>query len=102
MEDIICGIEYGIRGLPNNKKYVIRKDYAIFLRKDKPLQRNISKPDFKVVKILNNIPNIFILKCDKGGVVVILDREEYHRKILDHLCNSGSYKNNSKNPLKSL
>ena len=43
-----------------------------------------------------------VLKADKGGAAVILDRKDYRDKMLDHLCNSGSYKKLSKNPLKKV
>jgi len=43
-----------------------------------------------------------VLNSDKGGVVVILDKEDYHQKILDHLCNNGSYENLSKYPVRKI
>ena len=40
------------------------------------------------------------LKANKGSTVVILDKYDYIRKMLDHLHNSGSYKKLNKNHLK--
>ncbi len=46
--------------------------------------------------------DILVLKADKGGATVILKKDDYRRKMLDHLHNSGSYKKLAKNPLKKI
>ena len=51
---------------------------------------------------MNKNSNIVILKEDKGGAAVILDKEDYWKKMLDHLNNSGSYRKLDKNPLKKI
>jgi len=43
------------------------------------------------LKTLRNDDNIVILKVDKGGAIVIMDKEDYNLKMRDHLYNSGSY-----------
>jgi len=45
---------------------------------------------------------IVILKADKGGASIILDKVDYLKKMLDHLCNSGSYKKLINTPLKRI
>ena len=57
---------------------------------------------FEALKSLNNNKDIVVLKADKGGATVILNREDYRMKMLDHLENSGSYKKLAKNPLKKI
>lgn len=52
----------------------------IILRNDETPKSNINKPKFEALKALNNNPGIVILKADKGGSVIILNREDYHRK----------------------
>ena len=74
----------------------------MILRKAKPPKSNISKLEFEALKSLNSNPNIVVLKADKGGATVILNKEDYHNKMLDHLLNSGSYKKLDKNPLKKV
>lgn len=43
---------------------------------------NISEFDFDILKCLINNSDIVVFKMDKGGVVVIMDRDEYERKII--------------------
>ena len=90
IQDIIFYIEYGIRDLPDNTKYIIRQDCIMVLKKSKPPKSNLSKLEFEALKSLNNNKDIVSLKADKGGSTVILNREYYRNKMLDHLLNSGS------------
>ena len=54
------------------------------------------------LKSLNQNKDIVVLKADKGGAAVILNRDDYRMKMLDHLQNSGSYKKLPNNPLKKI
>lgn len=49
IEDIICDVECGIRGLPDNIKDTIRQDCVIVLRKAKPPNNNIRKDEFNTL-----------------------------------------------------
>lgn len=80
IDEMICNNEYGIRDLPNNVKEVIRQDCAIVLRKAKPPKRNLTKLEFLALKALRDNPDIFILKSDKGRIVIILDKSDYVKK----------------------
>eukprot|EP00253_Pinus_taeda_P003009 PITA_03009 len=102
VKDIICDVEFSIKNLPDKTKDTIRQDCVVALRRAKPPQTNISKAEFEALKTLNQNRDVIVLKADKGGAVVILDRKDYRNKMLDHLCNSGSYKKLSKNPLKRV
>ena len=102
MDDIICDIEFGIRGLPNRIKDTIRKDCVVVLRKAKPPKSNLSKEESIALRSLNQNKDIIVIKADKGGAAVILNRVDYRSKMLDHLHNSGSYKKLPKNPLKKI
>ena len=74
----------------------------VILRKAKPPKSNLSRSEFEALKSLNNNKDIVLLKADKGGAAIILNKEDYRKKMLDHLENSGSYKKLSKNPLKKV
>jgi hypothetical protein len=54
------------------------------------------------LKSLSNNKNLVVLKEDKGGVVFIMNKDNYIEKMLDHLNNSGSYKKLNKNPLNKI
>lgn len=100
INDIICNIKYGIRDFPDNVKEAIRKDCAIVLKKAKPPKRKLNRVEFLALIVLRENPNIIILKVDKGGAVVILDKSDYVNKIIDHLSNSGCYVKLNKNLIK--
>lgn len=100
--DIICDIEFGNKNLPDNIKDIIRQDCAVILRKAKTTRNNFNKDEFKALKSLNRNQDIVVLKYDKGGAVVILDKVDYREKMLDHLTKSGSYRKLDKNPLKNI
>ena len=70
------------------------------LKKARLPKSNLSKKEFQALKALNNDPGVVVLKADKGGVAVILDKNDYQRKMLDHLLNSGRYRKLNKNPIK--
>ena len=102
INDIICINEFGIKDLPDNVKEVIRKDCVIVLRKAKPPKRNISKDEFLALKDLKDNLDIVILKADKGGEIIILDKSDYTNKTIDHLYNNDSYIKLNKNPIKKF
>ena len=82
VDDIICDMEFRIRGLPNNIKDTIRQDCAVVLRKGKPPQRNLSNEEFFALKSLNQNNDIVVLKAKKGADAVILDKDDYPKKML--------------------
>lgn len=100
IDDIICNIEYGIRDFPHNVKEVMRQDCAIGLKKVKPPKINLSRDELLALKSPRENTDIVLLKADKGGAIVILDKSDYVNKMIDHLSNSGCYVKLKKNPLK--
>lgn len=98
-EDILCNIEYRIKDLPDNIKEIVRQDCSIIIRRARPPKRNISKQEYLALKTLNQNPNIVILKADKGGVIVIMNKKDYDKNMLDHLNNNGCYTILKKNPI---
>ena len=101
IDDIICNIEYGIRDLPHNFE-VTRKDCAIILMNSTPPKRNIRKVEFISLQVQRNNPYIVIIKADKGGAIIILDKSNYVNKMIDHVSNNGSYIKLNKNPIKPV
>jgi hypothetical protein len=101
-EDILCSIENSIKNLPDYAKEEIRQDCSVILRRVKPPKNNITKEESLALKSLNNNKNLVFLKADKGGATVVMNKENYIEKMLDHLNNSGSYKKLNKNPLNKI
>lgn len=71
------------------------------MRKAKTPESNLSKEEQRSFKSLWNNDKIVVLKADKGGATVILDKEDYVCKMNEHLS-CGSYKKLSNNPIPKI
>jgi hypothetical protein len=99
VENIVCSIEDSIKNLNEEDKDAIRQDCAMVLRNAKPPKNNISKKDQEAIKNLRNNENIVILKADKGGATVVMNKTDYNNKMMEHLTTTGSYKKLDNNPI---
>ena len=99
VEDIICSFKDSIKHLPENEAEEVRQNYARPLRRAKPPKPNITNEEYKALKELRKKDKVIILKVDKGGAVVILNKKGYLTKMEAHLDLSGCYKKLNKNPL---
>ena len=68
------------------------------LRAAKPCKQNISKGERQALKELKSDESIMILAADKGKATVILDREEYDKKMLDMLSDKKTYRELKSDP----
>ena len=82
VKSIICNIEDIIQNLNNVQQKTIRQECAVVLRKAKPPKCNITKEEERALRNMRANEDIFILKADKGGATVILDRVYYNIKML--------------------
>ena len=99
VEDIICSIEESIKHLPENDAEEVCQNCALTLRRAKPPKPNITNEEYRALKELRKNDQIVILKEDKGGATVILNKEDYVAKMKTHLYLNGCYKKLNKNPL---
>ena len=90
VENIVCSIEDNIKNLNEEDKDAIRKYCAMVLRNAKPPKNNIIKKDQEAIKNLRNNENIVILKADKGGATVVMNKIDYNTKMMEHLTTIGS------------
>jgi hypothetical protein len=102
IEYILCSIENSIKNLSDNVKEEIRQDCSVILRRVKPPKNKITKEEFLALKSLNNNKNLVVLKANKGGVIVVTNKENYIEKMLDLINNNGSYKKFNKKPLNKM
>lgn len=100
-ENMICSIEDGINNLPLEDKETLRQEFSLIMRKAKTPKSNLSKEEERAFKSLWNNDKILVLKVDKGGATVILDKEYYVCKMNEHL-RCGSYKKLSNNPIPKI
>jgi hypothetical protein len=102
VDNLICCIEDSIKTLADEDKEPIRQDCAVILRKSKPPRSNISREERQALRNLCNNTNLVILRADKGGAMVIMNQEDYNKKMNEHLSQSGSYRKISNNPIKKI
>lgn len=101
VENIICGIEDGINNLCLEDKEALRQEFSLIMRKAKASKSNLSREEKISFRSLRNNDKIVVLKADKGGATMILDKEDYICKMNEHLS-CGSYKKLSTNPIPKI
>ncbi|CAH2301315.1 Hypothetical predicted protein, partial [Pelobates cultripes] len=68
----------------------------------KPIYSNISRQQRKAMKELQSDTSIVIKPADKGGGVVILNREQYYSEIYRQLNDSTTYKELKGDPITQI
>ena len=96
-KDIIATIEDAIKDLEKEEADTIRAKVSLTLQNSKPPKDNLSKHELKALKELQSDTSIVILPADKGRSTVILNREDYLEKCMDHI-NNGPYQLLKKDP----
>ena len=76
---------------------MIHAKISITLQNSKLSKDNLSKDECKALKELQSDTSIVILPADKGRSTVILNREDYLEKCMDHI-NNGPYQLLKKDP----
>ena len=89
-KDIIATIEDEVKDLEKEEVNTTRARVSLTLENSKPPKDNLSKDERKTLKELQSDTSIVILPADKGRSVVILNREDYLEKCMDHVSNGPS------------
>uniref|UniRef100_A0A131XB29 Putative reverse transcriptase n=1 Tax=Hyalomma excavatum TaxID=257692 RepID=A0A131XB29_9ACAR len=96
---IAAAVEDGVRRLDSKVRESVRlKAIGILahgLNKKRP--SNLSAEENRALRELREDPAIVILPADKGNATVVLDRQDYDRKVQDHL-ESDTYVKLKKDP----
>ena len=87
-KDIIATIEVAVKDLAKEEADMTGAKISLTLQNSKPLKDNLSKDERKTLKELQSNTSIIILPADKGRSAVILNREDYLEKCIDHINNS--------------
>ena len=96
-KDIIATIEDAVKDLEKEEADTIRAKVSLTLLNSKPPEDNLSKDERKALKELQSDTSIVILPADKGRSTVILNRDDYLEKCMDHI-NNGPYQLLKKDP----
>lgn len=97
-KSIICNIENGTQGLSSNDRELLRQECSLALLKSKRPRSNLDKEGREALKSIRNNDKIVVLKADKGGATMVLNKEDYIHKMNEHLS-CGSYKKVNSNPI---
>ena len=93
-QDIIATVEDAVKDLEKEEADIIRAKVCLTLQNSKPPKDNLSKDERKALK---EIKSIVILPADIVRSTVILNRENYLEKCMDHI-NKGPYQLLKKDP----
>ncbi|KAI8516403.1 hypothetical protein Bbelb_049840 [Branchiostoma belcheri] len=98
--DIVTETESAIRRarLPQRQAEALRTKVATTLKVSKPPASNITREEGTALKDLATDQDILILPADKGRCTVVLDREQYDRKVQDLLGDKDTYMPLKKDP----
>ena len=89
-KNIIAIIEDAVKDLEKEEADTIRVKVSLTLQNSKRPKNNLSRDERKALKELQSDTTIAILPADKGRSTVILTREDYLEKCMDHI-NNGPY-----------
>ena len=96
-KDNIATVEDAVKDLEKEESDTIRAKVSFTLQNSKPPNDNLYKDERKPLKELQSDTSFVILPADKGRYTVILNREDYLEKCMDHI-NNGPYQLLKKDP----
>ncbi|KAI8517802.1 hypothetical protein Bbelb_038190 [Branchiostoma belcheri] len=88
--------------LPQRQAEALRTKVATTLKVSKPPASNITREERTALKDLATNQDILILPADKGRCTVVLDREQYDRKVQDLLGDKDIYMPLKKDPTNNI
>lgn len=101
LEDIIVGIESGIKMIDYQNQDIARKECLNLMKTNANTNNSIKKEkSFKIIQELKK-KDCFYLKADKGNSIVVLKKKDYIERM-KALINTGPYKELKKNPLSKM
>ena len=81
-QQILAEIEKGIQKLPEHSANLIRNQVVSVLNNKRKLKKNLTNYEKKALIDLSKNNEISICKANKDNCTVILDRTNYHEKLL--------------------
>ena len=100
--DFIVATEQACVGLPPARATQLRAEITGAFKSSKPPVANINKDESRALSQLKKDSTIMILPADKGKAVVVMDTEEYTKKVLIMLNDKKTYVRLNKDPTPSF
>ena len=99
--DFITATECACRNLAKGEALSLRAEVVEELKKSKA-PSNLNSEEWKAMKTLREDESITVLPADKGKCLVVMDSEEYIRKMEEKLSDESTYKQIEKDPTEKL
>ena len=97
-EEFVIATEVACRKLDKAEATQLRAKVASVLKSSKPPCQNVTKEERKAIKDLKKADDIIILPADKGKATVVLDKDEYQRKVNSMLEDTKTYERLPEDP----
>ena len=100
--DFITATECACRNLAKGEALSLRAEIVEELGKAKVPASNLTKEEWKAMKKLKEDEDIVVLPADKGKCLVVMDKEEYIKKMEEKLDDQTTYKRIVKDPTEEI
>ncbi|XP_072395107.1 uncharacterized protein [Diabrotica undecimpunctata] len=97
VENIISEVESSITNIPPETAEIIRQDVSQILRTAKPPKRNLTREEKEALRDLQKNKEIIVLPADKGNATVVMNIDDYDKKLTD-LLNDTAYEKIATDP----
>ncbi|CAF4298905.1 unnamed protein product, partial [Rotaria sordida] len=95
----VVNCEKSLFSTPKLTKSAAISEISTFIQKwRKPTKFNINKEEAKLLKEIKSIENIVIVQADKGGKIVVMNKNYYFNKIEEKLNDLNVYEQVKKDP----
>lgn len=102
VKEIVMNVESGLRGVPQQAADEARVRIVSLLKRARPPPRNTTREEESAIRTLKDDTGLIILPADKGNATVVLDRDEYDKKVERMLDDQLTYEKIKKDPAPSL
>ena len=98
----ITATEEACRNLAKGEALCLKAEIVDQLKKAKPPKSNINPNEWKALKSLRDDEEIIVLPADKGKCLVVMDKDEYIRKMETKLSDRTTYEPIEKDPTQEI
>ena len=101
-DDYVVATQEASRWLPKGQGLALNAEITEILNKARPSKMNITEPEMRSLKRLRKDESIVVLPADKGKALLVMDKEEYIRKMEEKLSDETTYKRIEKDPTQEI